>query len=272
MFKKASLYLALAIAVMTTLLLLSYVFIRYGGKTKDEAALLSTPTLTTEVWGTFNPYTGKLRYGGKVDEVHSIASITKLYTAYAVLKSNKINATTTIGWADLSTEGDSGKLRFGEVYSLRDLLFPLLIESSNDSGTVVRRVLGENFLTSITEFLEAESLNNTRVVEPTGLSKENVSTVADLAHTYAVIRRDYPHLIDITQLRMYLGGSEGLINNNPIRSLPSFTGGKNGYTTEAGRTFVGTFDLGKGRGEIGIVLLGSTNVLEDVKSILSSYN
>jgi serine-type D-Ala-D-Ala carboxypeptidase (penicillin-binding protein 5/6) len=271
MLRKTSLYTALTVAVMSTLLLMSYVILQYVPQSGNEALLIRAPRLTTDVWGVFDPATGALRYGSKVDEVHEIASITKLFTAYAVMATGSDGVTTTITWSDVNTEGRAGKLAYGEVYSLRELLFPLLIESSNDAGAAIERALGQKFGESVTAFIKEKELTSTTIRESTGLSPQNVSAVRDLARMYVRLRQDHPFITDVTQLRMYLNGRTGLINNDPLRSLTSFTGGKYGYTPSAGRTFVGTVALPDRKGELGIVILGSTELLKDVTELIDSF-
>jgi D-alanyl-D-alanine carboxypeptidase len=60
------------------------------------------------------------------------------------------------------------------------------------------------------------------------------------------------------------------VNNNPGRTFSNFTGGKQGYTPEAGKTFVGSFELPNAQGEIGIVLLRSTDLKTDIGRLLAS--
>lgn len=253
---------------------MSYALLQYAPyfNGHGEALLVRVPNLTTDVWGVFNPETGEIRYGSRIDEVHPIASITKLFTAYAVMKTESEGVTTTITWADLNTEGQAGKLTYGKIVSLRDLLFPLLIESSNDAGSAIARVLDTKLVDTTRSVISDHALTHTTINDPTGLGAANTSTINDLAHFYTYLRTTYPQVIDITQLRMYISPETGLVNNNPIRSLNNFTGGKHGFTVEAGRTFVGTLKLPKGKGEIGIVLLRSSDLLGDVTKILDSFN
>jgi D-alanyl-D-alanine carboxypeptidase len=263
---RTSLYTALSVAVMTALLLLSYVLLQYLPERGRQALLIQSPELSTTVWAIFDPETGTLRYGSKVDESYGIASITKLLTAYSVLNLKKEETTTTITHADLSTEGTAGKLAYGKTYTLRELLFPLLIESSNDAGVAIARSLGSQYKEEVNRFLTKHNLTHTVVVEPTGLDDRNVSTVRELAQLFVQLKNEYPYITDITQLRMYITQDAGLINNDPLRAFSSFKGGKQGYTPYADHTFVGTFDHnGK---EVGIVLLQSSDLVGDVEKIL----
>lgn len=234
--------------------------------TESQKAALSG--FTTDTWALFDPDTGEILRGENLDEVRPIASITKLFTAYAATKSDLLDSAVTISWSDLNTEGRAGKLTYGERHTVRELLFPLLIESSNDAGEALRRALGNDFALEL-DILERElGLASTVIVDGSGLSPENVSTVADLSRFYSFLRREHPHILDITKLKLYIGEEHGWVNNDPARELPGFSGGKNGYTYEAGRTFVGTFTIPETDREVGVVFLGSTNFSSDMNLLM----
>ncbi len=230
----------------------------------NQASLGTTGDLTTDTWGIFDVHTGEILAGNNVTTAVPIASIAKLFTAYAVLESEKKDTVMTVTWSDISTEGRSGKLYAGKQATPRELLFPLLIESSNDAGVAIKRTLGAEFDASVSALTSELALTSTHIEDATGLSATDMSAVTDLAKFYVALRRDHPHIADITQLKMYISDETGFINNNPARTLPNFTGGKHGYTSEAGRTFVGTFRSDDGTGEIGIVLLGSADLKGDI--------
>jgi serine-type D-Ala-D-Ala carboxypeptidase (penicillin-binding protein 5/6) len=271
--KRVSLYTALTVAVMSAFLLMSYAVLQYipfqGG---GEALLIRTPRLTTKTWAVFDVSTGLVRYGNQVDSARPIASLTKLFTAYMVMRTEDTETEVTITWEDLNTEGDFGKLKHGETLTFSELLFPLLIESSNDAGTAIARTFGPLYDDVVQGAVDGLGLKDTRIVDGTGLSKDDVSSPRDLAKFFSYIRHTYPHITDITQLRMYITKERGLVNNNPGRSFASFTGGKQGYIPESEKTFVGTFKLSKSKQEVGIVLLGSTDLRSDIGQILNSLN
>ncbi len=226
-------------------------------------------TITTDAWGIFDPKTGKVIGGNNTKNVHQIASVTKLFTGAVVMMSDKKDETFEIIATDVHTEGRSGKIVAGIKTTPYDLLFPLLIESSNDAGTAIARHLGSAFEVGVAGIIQSLELSNTTIVEPTGLSSKNVSTVSDLARFYAYLKESHPHILDITELNTYIDERTGYGNSNPARTLSSFIGGKQGYTDEAGRTFVGTFTLPGSSTEIGIVLLKSQNLLSDIADILA---
>lgn len=228
-----------------------------------------TQTLSTDTWGIFDAKTGKIITGHNTDRSLPIASVTKLFTAEAVLRSEKQDISFTINDSDLAPEGRSGKLMKGQTVTPYELLYPLLIESSNDAAEAIERSLGDDFVRSIQTTTESLALHKTKITEPTGLSPENLSSVEDLSRFYVHVRRDNPHILDITQLNTYIGSETGYLNNNPARSLATFTGGKHGYTDEAHKTFVGTFMLPSVHAEVGIVILKSDNLVSDIETLLA---
>lgn len=234
-------------------------------------ASVSAPgTPTAKAWAIFDPKTGAILSGVQSEKSYPIASVTKLFIAETALRSSEKNTAFTITYADLATEGRAGKLVYGETVTPYSLLFPLLIESSNDAGEAIKRFLGKEYDTSIHEIEDQLLLTQTHIVDGSGLSPQNTSSAHDLAILYTYIKKTHPHILDITQLGTYIGPRTGYVNNDPARSLPNFVGGKHGYTPEAGKTFVGSFTLPHSNKEIGIVLLGSDDLLHDIEKLLAS--
>lgn len=237
---------------------------------EQEARVMRVPTLTTTAWAVFDPQTGEVLRGDNLDTERPIASLTKLFTAYMVLYTDSGAITTTITESDIETHGDFGKLRYGEKRTLSSLLFPLLIESSNDAGAAISRTLGPLYPYAVQGIVDMLGLTHTHIVDATGLSPENVSTPRNLALFFAKVKAHYPHITDITKLKLYVTDTAGLVNNNPARNIATFVSGKQGYIPEAGKTFVGTFAYPDRDHEIGIVLLNSTDLIKDIDAILDT--
>ena len=232
----------------------------------------NVPTMHVSAWGIFDIQTGKIIAGNQIDTVKPIASITKLFTATAVLESKKKYVSFTIMPSDVAVEGDAGKLKAGNSVTPYLLLYPLLLESSNDAAEAIRRFLGDTFENTRKKIIDDAVISNTVLVDASGLSSKNVSTVRDLAQFFSYIYVIDPHILDITQLYTYVGSDTGYINNNPGRKFKSFIGGKQGHTDEAQYTFLGGFKSPKTNTEIGIVILGSSNIREDINTLLSTYD
>ncbi len=234
--------------------------------TLDEVTPL--PVVTAKAWGIFQNETGVLLASEAADTVLPIASVTKLFVAAATQQSDLIDTELSITWSDLNTEGRAGKLTYGMVTTPRTLLVPLLIESSNDAGEAIRRTLGDTQNTELEKLFAKANLSKTKIVDGSGLSARNVSTVAELARFYGYLQREHPELLKITTLRLYLREDTGLVNNNPLREHQQFVDGKHGFTPEAQKTYVGSFVNEAGR-HYGLVLLGSSNLEADATVLLT---
>lgn len=246
--------------------------LEYFSENQSPAQVNAPSHLSTDTWGLFDPATGKIITGDNLYVRLPIASVTKLFTAEIVMRSEKKDELFLISESDIVTPGRAGKLVPGKKMSPYMLLFPLLIESSNDAGAAIQRKLGDEFNTSVSSIIQSRALTDTQIVDSTGLSKDNVSTIENLTRFFAYLHTAEPHILDITQLSTYVGLHAGYINNDPARTISNFTGGKHGYTDEAGHTFVGSFvhpDTGR---EIGIVVLKSTDLLKDIQALLAYSN
>jgi serine-type D-Ala-D-Ala endopeptidase (penicillin-binding protein 7) len=198
-------------------------------------------------------------------KVLPIASVTKLLTAAMFYKDIDLEATTSITWADLNTEGDAGRLRYGNEYSYRELLFPVLLESSNDAAAALLRVKPD-LLEKMNAYAASLGLTSTHFSDTSGLG-ENTSTAYELFMLARTLYEHDPHIFDITRLNQYVGTHTGWMNNNPLVHEEGYRGGKHGYTNLAGRTDVAFFEETLATGQkrtIGYVLLGSEHIQEDI--------
>jgi len=217
--------------------------------------LSSLPEVSAKAYEVFDVQTGEILLAYNAEESLPIASVTKLFTAAKVLDS-AVAEPLIITNQDIATEGRSGKLEAGQEYSGHELLFPLLIESSNDAATALARTFGEIPLAG--HFLDDAS----------GLSDKNIATVSQLSGEVRSLYARLPHLFDVTTLQQYIGEHTGWINNSPVFDLPGYKGGKHGFTYAANQTLVAIFaEESLEDRELGYVLLGSDDVRTDTQTL-----
>lgn len=200
------------------------------------------------------------------DVVLPIASVTKLLSASLFYEDTDLEATTSITWADIANEGEAGKLAFGDVYTHRELMYPLLLESSNDVASVIARV-SPDILENMNVYVQTLGLQNTRFTDTSGLSPQNSSTAQELSTLSTQLYMNYPHIFDITKLTQFIGNNTGWRNNNVLVKEQGYKGGKHGFTLEADKTDVAFFDETLNTGQVrtfGYVVLGSKNILADI--------
>ena len=95
---------------------------------------------TAEGAGAFNIDTHQVLYSQNLFEKLYPASTTKILTAYIILKNCDLNATVTVSH-DAANPGHSSSvcgLKEGDVITVQDLLYGLLLESGNDAASTGR--------------------------------------------------------------------------------------------------------------------------------------
>jgi D-alanyl-D-alanine endopeptidase (penicillin-binding protein 7) len=126
--------------------------------------------------------TGAELYNKKGDTERPIASISKLAAVLVAMDKGLIlDELTTITQtdADVAKGGAKSRLLTGMTVSNLDLLHAGLLGSDNRAISAMGRALGldaADFARAMTKKAQALGLKHTRFREPTGLSRENVST------------------------------------------------------------------------------------------------
>jgi len=173
--------------------------------------------------------------------VRSIASITKLFTAYTVAKSG-VDMEELVKVTGKST----GRFPRNALIPRRELFKAMLISSDNLAAESLAHAHpgGMNaFLADTAKYIENLGLTNTTVVEPTGLMADNQSTIADIAKFLFAIK-DQPMIAtyasekeDKTQFtRGKKTVTVNLKNTNPSMWVyDNIILSKTGFTNAAGR-------------------------------------
>lgn len=207
------------------------------------------------------------------DKVVPIASVTKLMTALVALELFKPDEEIEISRRAYETYGGSGYFRTGDKLSLETMLYPLLLESSNDAAEAIAEKAGrEKFLTKMNERARGLGMSATIFEDPSGLSPNNVSSAEDLIKLADYIHQNKTFLFDITKLKEYKYGRFTWTNRNNLIGMNYYAGGKNGYTDEANRTLLSLFDLPLSEFEtrkVVLVLLGSDDRKADTRNIVN---
>ena len=177
-----------------------------------------------------------------------IASITKLMTGLLISEAKlPMDEMITIADEDVDTEkGSSSRLRVGTELSRGELLHLALMSSENRAA----HALGRSYPGGLPVFVRLMNvraktlgMQDTRFVEPTGLSSKNQSSARDLATLVNVAYGD-PALRELSTSTGYQVevGSRTLQYNNTNRLVknPAWDIGlqKTGYISEAGQCLV----------------------------------
>ncbi|MEK7504975.1 MAG: L,D-transpeptidase family protein, partial [Patescibacteria group bacterium] len=229
------------------------------------------PVLTAQSFLVADLDTGEVILEKEREAVRPMASLTKLFTALVSLEVVNQFREATVSPEAVETFGDAGNLAAGDILTTGDLLYPLLLESSNDAAEVLARTFGrDNFIAHLNKKAEALGLNDTTLVDPSGIGDRNVSTPNDLFRLFQYIYRSKSFVLK-TLLRPTAESTNHLWqNNSEFLARPGYLGGKSGHTTAANDTLVAGFalKLGEQVRPLALVLLGSKNRAVDTVNLL----
>src|SRR3989344_6168791 len=203
------------------------------------------------------------------DKVLPIASITKLATAVVAKRLIEENKRIEITKKILATEGSTAKFRLNEKFGRDELLYPLLMVSSNDAAEALASVYGRTeFIKKMNDWANAIGAYRTYFYDPSGLSAKNVSTARDIAIMSEWIKNNQSDIFDITLTQTKIIRVHTWTNPNHLLNLSAYKGGKNGYIPEAGLTSVSLFHIGSTKKLYAVVLLKSQDRSGDTLSVL----
>jgi D-alanyl-D-alanine endopeptidase (penicillin-binding protein 7) len=160
------------------------------GKQRAKAAppvsIAGGPPLHSRAALVFDPNSGAVLYGRRPDAVLPIASITKLMTALVVVEAGQpLDELITISEEDANGTAKSGsRLPVGTTLTRAELLQLALMASDNRAAYALCRNYPRGYPHCIAAMrYKGVSLGMTRtsILEPTGLSSNNVSTPEDLS-------------------------------------------------------------------------------------------
>ena len=176
--------------------------------------LLSANSVYANSYGLYDFDNVRYEHSRNTTDVRSIASITKLFTAYAVVMSQ----------VDLSekvkVQGRSGgRFARGSYLERKELMRAMLMSSDNLAAeTLAHAHPGgyEQFLKDINWHLGLNGFKETKIVDSTGLLAGNVSTVDELKEFLFILRR-----IDI--IKYYSSEKSYAIKYQPPKSKRTIT-------------------------------------------------
>ena len=129
--------------------------------------------------------TGRVLYEKEADSRSLIASTTKIMTALVICEQCNVLDRMQIPKEAVGIEGSSMYLKEGEVLTLQELLYGLMLSSGNDAATALAIYCGgtvEGFAQLMNDKAHRLGLTGTHFENPHGLDSPNhYSTARDLA-------------------------------------------------------------------------------------------
>lgn len=224
---------------------------------------------------------GKILYEKNINEKRYPASLTKIMTAIIVLENCELSDIATVSYdavMSLSSGYVTANLQIGEEFTVEQLLYVLMVGSSNDAAIVLaEHVSGsvEKFADLMNEKAKELGCTSTNFVNPNGAHDENhYSTAYDLAlmARYAMKNETFRTLVSTTSYTLpttnkYDREDRIFRTTNSLLHLDTSdradnyyyqyaTGIKTGFTTPAGNCLIASAN--KNNLELITVVLGAS--------------
>lgn len=192
------------------------------------------------------PETKKFLYTKNANQRMPMASTTKIMTAMVALEHSDLAEVVEIDDSSIGIEGSSAYLRRGDVLSMEELIYALLLQSANDAAVAIACHVGgdlSGFVDMMNEKVEDLGLSNTHFTNPHGLDDpEHYTTAADLAIISATaLSNPLFRKITSTYKKSFISPdrSRTYVNHNKLlSSYEGCIGVKTGYTKRSGRCLV----------------------------------
>lgn len=249
---------------------------------------------TAEGAGAFNIDTHQVLYSQNLFEKLYPASTTKILTAYIILKNCDLNATVTVSH-DAANPGHSSSvcgLKEGDVITVQDLLYGLLLESGNDAAIALAEYCSgsvEEFAKLMNSTAKSFGATNSSFVNPSGLPDENhYTTIYDmyLIFSNAISLESFVAIISSQTHDVAYTNAQGAAVSKTFKNTCGYltgaytapesvtvTGGKTGTTGEAGHCLVLLSQNAKNERIISIVYKadGKKDLYSFMNEILSGF-
>ena len=186
--------------------------------------------------------TGRVLYEKNADSCSLIASTTKIMTALIVCEQSNVLDRVRIPKEAVGIEGSSLYLKEGEVLTIQELLYGLMLHSGNDAAVALAIYCGgtiEGFVQQMNDKARIIGLTQTHFQNPHGLdTPQHYSTARDLAVLAGYAMKN-------PLFRQTVSTKTASITNRTLRNhnkllwrVNGVDGVKTGYTKAAGRILV----------------------------------
>lgn len=241
------------------------------------ASTIEPPRIEAKSALVFNLSNSELLFAKNINDKLPMASLTKIMTAVIALENKREDDKYLVTSQELVGE-DSMGLTPGEVLSLEELLYGLILPSGNDATAVLAANYPkgrDGFVLAMNNKARALGLSDTNFTNPSGLQGDGnqYTTAYDLLIITNYTLSHFPLFRTVAQTPYYVvpytqTHKEFYLENetNLLSSYPGVKGVKTGYTPEAGLCLV-TYLEYKGQ-KIVAVLLGSNNRRQEMKDLL----
>ncbi len=211
------------------------------------------PTIQAVSWLVVDGESAQILAEHNADAQRQPASLTKLMTAYIVLRALRDGTLSrdeqvTVGASDVAEVGsDEARMYLvpGQRVAVKDLVQGLIVASANDAALVLAERVGGSlpgFEQMMNDTARQIGMQHTRFTTPSGITTPgNHSTARDLSTLALRLTRDFPEYYGYSSEQHFAYGKFEKRNKNWLLGMdPSVDGLKTGHTAAAGYCIVAT--------------------------------
>ena len=195
-------------------------------------------------------------------KVLPVASMSKLVTAFAATDILSASTSITITELEAKAPPDGSGIRENETYSLGELLYPLLLNSSNIAAeALASSTMRSEFLELMSSYAWEIGMSTAHFADPSGVSPQNKASSRDLLALARYLYKFRPDILALTRNGNYSVSTttdhdaHQFTSTHPFVADKNFLGGKTGRTPEAGDTMMTIMNINSV--PVAIIVLGS---------------
>jgi len=237
----------------------------------------SQPEVSAESIFVFDERSGRALFERDPHRRMAPASVTKIVTAIVALEQADPGDEVVAEFdpAQLDSASSLMGLQPGDVVTLEDLLYGLMLPSGNDAAMAIASYVGggsvPRFVRMMNDLVARLGLHDTHFSNPHGLdADDHYSSAYDLVMLarYAMQNPEFARIAAAKEWEIRGSRRWTVYNLNKLLwNIPGADGVKVGYTDRAGRTIVGSVSRNSSRLYIG--LLKSNDLLADCQALLT---
>jgi D-alanyl-D-alanine carboxypeptidase len=240
----------------------------------DIAPELVLPEVSASSFLIGNVETGQVYVKKNAERPMPVASMSKLITAIAA--ADFLPATTSVTITEemlVATSTDTSKLSAGETFQISELMYPMLLNSSNIAAEAIASATDRHgFIRIMSGYAKEIGMPRTSFADPSGLNPLNMSSASDFFALARYLYKTHPEILALTQTetKEVASTTDHLAHNffsiHPFVRAEGFLGGKTGHTNAAKDTMLTIMRI-KNQ-PIAFVVLASDDRRQDTKILI----
>ncbi len=223
----------------------------------DEENVVTKPIadpnqITANAYVVSNINSGEVYMEKNSSTVFPVASMSKLITAIAATDMFKRDMVVEVKQTEYELPPDHSNLIVGEKMTLEEMLYPMLLSSSNIAAESISRSKDRGeFLESMSSYAWEIGMPSAYFADPSGIDPHNAASARDIFALAQYLYKFRPDVLSITRINTFDlatttdHGSHSIHNIHPFVMDENFLGGKTGRTPEAGETMLTILNIGE---------------------------